>query len=277
MTLPSKLSLARDIIVASDFILITAGAGMSADSGLPTFRGPEGFWRAYPPMAKLGLTFPETSNPRWFHKDPSFAWGFFGHRHQLYTSTAPHFGYSILQNWCKHKEHFVFTSNVDGHFAKAGFDEERIAECHGNIHVLQCLDTYKCSLDLWPMGKVEVNKDTFRAEEPLPRCQKCGGLARPNILMFGDIGWVSERTDAQMRRLEEKLGMKKWRICVIEIGAGEAVYTVRAFGERLVEREKAKIIRINPDESRFTDDDGVVLIKLGALEGLKQIDKLMHY
>ena len=62
-------------------LYITAGAGMSADSGLPTFRSKEGFWRAYPPAQKAGLSFSQVSNPKTFEDDERLGWGFFGHRY----------------------------------------------------------------------------------------------------------------------------------------------------------------------------------------------------
>src|SRR5689334_6464116 len=68
-------SAAREI-AAAEALLITAGAGMGVDSGLPDFRGVDGFWRAYPAFAKLGVRFEEMANPAWFGRDPSLAWGF---------------------------------------------------------------------------------------------------------------------------------------------------------------------------------------------------------
>lgn len=151
-------------------IIITAGAGMGVDSGLPDFRGPEGFWKAYPPLMKLGLTLPETSTPSWFTRDPHFAWGFFGHRFHLYRNTQPHKGFSLLKKWCQSKEgnYFIFTSNVDGHFQKAGFSEEKIVECHGSINYLQEVNG---SGDIWPAPKdfnVIVDEKTLHAKDPLP-------------------------------------------------------------------------------------------------------------
>src|SRR5689334_25005330 len=83
----------------ADGLLITAGAGMGVDSGLPDFRGREGFWRAYPPFAELGLDFRSLANPRWFRDDPALAWGFYGHRRNLYRETEPHEGFAILRRW----------------------------------------------------------------------------------------------------------------------------------------------------------------------------------
>src|SRR5580693_5442297 len=108
------LNRAATVISDADAILIGAGAGMGVDSGLPDFRGPQGFWRAYPVYEKLGLDFAAMANPRWFERDPAFAWGFYGHRLELYRQTQPHPGFAILRAWAARKEHgaFVFTSNV---------------------------------------------------------------------------------------------------------------------------------------------------------------------
>ena len=82
-------------IRSADALLITAGAGMGVDSGLPDFRGNEGFWQAYPVAARLGLSFAEMANPLWFRNDPEMAWAFYGHRLNLYRQAqvpAGHYG-----------------------------------------------------------------------------------------------------------------------------------------------------------------------------------------
>ena len=76
----NSIERASQTVRDSSFLIIAAGAGMGVDSGLPDFRGNEGFWRAYPPLAKLGLEFAEIANPHWFERDPQLAWGFYGHR-----------------------------------------------------------------------------------------------------------------------------------------------------------------------------------------------------
>jgi NAD-dependent SIR2 family protein deacetylase len=88
---------AAEAIKSADALLICAGAGMGVDSGLPDFRGTQGFWRAYPVLARLGVSFEEMANPRWFKEDPALAWAFYGHRLNLYRGTAPHSGFSRLQ------------------------------------------------------------------------------------------------------------------------------------------------------------------------------------
>src|SRR5947209_3431050 len=84
-------------VASADALLIAAGAGMSVDSGLPDFRGVQGFWRAYPPYEQLGLGFSSLANPRWFTADPALAWGFYGHRLNLYRAARPHDGFRVLQ------------------------------------------------------------------------------------------------------------------------------------------------------------------------------------
>lgn len=156
------ISLAAGALKEADAVMITAGAGMGVDSGLPDFRGDEGFWRAYPPLAKLGISFAEMANPHWFSVDPELAWGFYGHRLNLYRNTEPHQGFKQLLEIAEAKSggYFIFTSNVDGHFGKAGFDNEKIQECHGSIHHLQCIRN--CSEAIWSADQtfVLVNEET---------------------------------------------------------------------------------------------------------------------
>lgn len=245
---------AAELIRGADALLVCAGAGMGVDSGLPDFRGNAGFWRTYPPYARLGLSFAELANPQHFTDDPELAWGFYGHRLDLYRETEPHEGFRVLAGWGARKPLAVFTSNVDGHFQKAGFP--LVAEVHGSINHLQCLTP--CSPDIWSADETHVAvDDDMRAKRPLPECPHCGGVARPNILMFTDFDWISHRGDARLRELTE------WRRAhpspvVIEIGAGKAVPTVRRYAE-LASAATGSLIRINPNESEIRHGRGVSL------------------
>ena len=269
----SSIARAALAVDEADALLITAGAGMGVDSGLPDFRGNEGFWAAYPPIAKLGLSFAQMANPRWFHSDPTLAWGFYGHRLNLYRSTAPHAGFAVLKRWSAScaSSGFVFTSNVDGAFVRAGFADERMVECHGAIDYLQCLR--RCPGIFSAHGvQVDVDESTFRASGPLPSCPQCGGLARPNVLMFGDSGWDSRRTDEQEARLAhwlESLSASA-KLVIVECGAGTAIPTVRMLGEQLCRRRGATLIRINLREAEVPD--GQIAFFAGAKSTLEEID-----
>lgn len=236
-------------------LLVTAGAGLGVDSGLPDFRGNEGFWRAYPPFRRLGLSFVELANPRWFERDPELAWGFYGHRLALYRRTQPHAGFDILRTWSEAARDgaFVFTSNVDGQFQRAGFDPSRIHECHGALDYLQCMRG--CGEPPFSSDGYEPRIDeACRAIGALPTCPRCGELARPNVLLFGDWDWDSRRYDEQEGRLSAWLEAATMRpnarMVVIELGAGEHVPTVRRFGEQMAAGFGAKLVRINPRESK---------------------------
>jgi NAD-dependent SIR2 family protein deacetylase len=268
--LSQLLQQAAEAIRSADALLIGAGAGMGVDSGLPDFRGPEGFWRAYPPFH--GRRFAEISNPIWFQRDPEQAWGFFGHRLNLYRSTAPHAGFEIVRRWGESLRFgcFVFTSNVDGHFHRAGFPPGRILECHGSINFLQCADG--CSDAIWPAADtvVAVDEETIRARPPLPRCIHCGQLARPNILMFGDRGWHSHRSDEQERRYHDWLEtVRGQRLAVLEFGAGTGVPTVRLE----CETRGGRLIRVNPRDTNAPADS--IVLPCGALEAIRAIDAVI--
>ena len=279
-TLETKLQHAADLIWSANALIIAAGAGMGVDSGLPDFRGTEGFWRAYPALARANLNFAEVASPQTFEQDPSLAWGFYGHRLALYRATAPHPGFEIQRQWGDRMllGSRVFTSNVDGQFQKAGFFEDEIHECHGSIHHLQCVN--QCTSGVWRAdGFVpEVDAESCRLLNLPPRCPQCGAMARPNVLMFNDWNWLSQRTEYQARLESEWLAAiaeNHARVVVIEMGAGTSIPSVRHFSHRISHEFDGCIIRINPREPQVpsTRDIGIAM---GSLEALQGIDALMQ-
>lgn len=273
----ADLRRAAEAIDAAGALVIGAGAGMGVDSGLPDFRGPDGFWEAYPPYARLGLRFHELANPRWFKTDPTLAWGFYGHRLALYRATRPHAGFDVLRRWGEAipAGACVITSNVDGHFQRAGFDPAQVVEVHGAIDWMQCLAS--CGVDPFPADSYEpvVDPTTMRAAGPLPRCPACGAPARPNILMFNDFGWDEMRAAAQERafaRWMDRLDAEAGRLVVVELGAGTAVPSVRMACEALAERHGGLLVRVNPREPWIPR--GHVGLPLGALAALQALDAL---
>jgi NAD-dependent SIR2 family protein deacetylase len=259
----SEIRKALKAIKEAKYMLITAGAGMGVDSGLPDFRGNEGFWKAYPVAEKLGLSFQALANPRWFDINPKLAWAFYAHRLNMYRSTEPHGGYSILLNMPHNK--FVFTSNVDGHFQKAGFSEMKVAEIHGSINYLQC--SGPCCDKIWENTQnISIDEEKFEALE-FPYCPECREIARPNILMFSDLRFVDKRVSLQMARFEYWLSQINGKLVIIEIGAGKAVPTVRNMSEKIRRNFDATLIRINP----FEADKADISIQTGALEALEKL------
>ena len=237
---------AAELISEADSLLFTAGAGMGVDSGLPDFRGNEGFWKAYPPYRKLGRSFIEMANPQGFSSDPALAWGFYGHRLNLYREKKAHEGFQTLLKWGRAKPGgcAVMTSNVDGHFQRAGFDREPVYEIHGSINHLQC--TLPCENEIWSAQDlhIEVDEKTMRARQPLPLCRRFDA-------------WLAERRES--------------RIVILEIGAGKAVPTVRMFSEEVCRQSpEATLIRFNPREPEVPRDRDVSIAS-GALESILAI------
>ena len=256
-------------------LVVATGAGMGIDSGLPDFRGDQGFWKAYPAYERIGLSFVDAANPDRFEEDPAFGWGFYGHRLHLYRNTLPHDGYRILLHWMERLSipGFAVTSNVDGQFQKAGWDPDRVHEVHGSIHHLQC--TVPCEDEIWECTEdVPVDLDTMRAER-VPACRRCRRVARPNILMFGDGAWLPDRSAVQGRRFQAFLEANgEGRVVVLEIGAGTAVATIRWLSERLGRLPDSLVIRVNPREADIRPPHRG--LPVGALEALSGIDRALR-
>ena len=236
----------------------------------------------------MNIGFTDMANPSWFDTNPKLAWGFYGHRLKLYESTLPHNGYKMLLEMANSTPfgYFVYTSNVDGHFFKSGYDRNKVVECHGSIHYLQCTDgrctvceqiddkagilgiERLCELNgtdyrEW-LNDLVIDESTFEVqEEMIPKCimkfigKSClnrdSVISRANILMFDDFGYKTDRVYEQYERLDawkEKLVAKNAKnVCVIELGAGSFVPRVRYNSDSFASsRTVDTFIRINISE-----------------------------
>ena len=272
----NDLNYAVELIKKADGILITAGAGMSVDSGLPDFRSVGGFWNAYPMFRENKINFEDIATPLAYHHNQELAYWFYAHRLIQYRNAVPHEGYQILKRWAGTKPHgyFVFTSNVDGHFQKAGFEENRVYEVHGTLERQQCIEN--CRGLSWAASDFQpsVDNEHLRLTGEKPHCPYCGGLARQNVLMFDDWSYTSQYQDFKKLRLDSWLKEVE-NLVVIELGAGKAIPTVRYFSERTAKAKKAGFIRINPQDGGVSKHHFLGL-DMTALEALKAIDVLLN-
>ena len=267
----------------ADGLLITAGAGMGVDSGLPDFRGDQGFWKAYPPLKHLGKSFVDMATPELFHTNPKLAWGFYGLRLNAYRAVEPHQGFYLLKKWSETLPNlkngsFVFTSNVDGEFQKVGFEDDQVFECHGSIHWLQCLDN--CTQAIWSADdfKPVVDEKYCQLTNDFPTCPHWGGMARPNILMFGDWHWQSQMQDEKEQKLMAWLKQVN-NLAIIELGSGTAVPSVRNFSERLIGypiNESVNLLRVNLREPQVPNKSNCFGVSMGALDSLMLLNKVIE-
>lgn len=262
----------QQIIDEADVVVITAGAGMSADSGTATFRGIGGVADMYPALKKKKATYVSLTTQLIFNENPKLAWAFHGHCFNVYKNTKPHEGYTKLLDLVqKKKDYFVVTSNVDRAFHKAGYNPNKIYEIHGRLEKFQCTE---CG-NVWEADehtKFDVDTDTFKLNSTVPRCE-CGGTARPNVLLFNDYGFDKKETNEQSVRFNEFMGYYdkgNHKIAVLEFGAGEAVPTIRLMGEYIHGRvEGATLIRVNPIDTH--SPYGVISVKSGALDAINEL------
>lgn len=245
----TELERAWEVLSSGRPVLITAGAGLGVDSGLPDFRGAGGIWRD-------GTRLEQRARPTWFDEDPEEAWSFYRERRQLYERTRPHRGFLQIERWVA-RDGFVFTSNVDGHFQRAGVDPSRVVEIHGSLGRLQC--ARPCSRATWEAP----------VSAGLPRCPTCDGVARPNVCLFEDRRWIAVPSVLQGRRYDRWLEGRIPDLVVLELGAGTAVPNVRRESERL-QGLGATLIRVNPHEPE--GPPGALQIPLGALAFLAESD-----
>ena len=231
-------------------VLVTAGAGFSADSGLPVYKDIAKV-EAY---EKMDVDYADLCETRWIREDPDVFYGFWGSCFNSYRKTEPHRGYGILKRWRDLKGSdnvFVYTSNVDRHFLRAGFPENYVYEIHGNVEEWQCSQKCKES-KIWRLSedvRFEIDTLTMRCKRVVPdasilRCEYCGESTRPSVLMFRDDLWIKRtkreqryvdweaQVESQLKRRDEK---STSLLVVLEIGCGERVPHVRRESEMVVE------------------------------------------
>jgi NAD-dependent deacetylase len=159
--LPDRLRRARRVTVLT-------GAGVSAASGVPTFRGPEGLWRQHRPE--------ELATPQAFARDPLLVWDWYAWRRERIASCEPNAAHRALARWSHAVRQFtLITQNVDGLHERAG--TVNVLRFHGSIWHLRCWRG--CGVAPWRDDRVPL-------PELPPRCPACGGLARPDVVWFGE-------------------------------------------------------------------------------------------
>jgi len=155
----------RDRIARAESVTVLTGAGISADSGVPTFRGEEGLWKNFRPE--------ELASPHAFERDPKLVWEWYNWRRELLSTKEPNAAHTTLVKLEKRMKNFwLITQNVDGLHPAAG--STKLSEIHGNIWKVRCTNC----------GTVKPNHDLPIAI--LPHCTDCQGLLRPHIVWFGE-------------------------------------------------------------------------------------------
>ena len=155
----------KKIIATSHKVTVLTGAGISAESGVPTFRGAGGIWKDY--------QITDVATPQAFARDPELVWAFYNWRRSLLSTVSFNPGHQALVTLEGYANDFtLITQNVDGLHREAG--SKRVLEIHGNLWDVRCT---KCN-------RLTMNRSQDMG--PLPRCTDCGGLLRPNVVWFGE-------------------------------------------------------------------------------------------
>lgn len=257
----SSLAAARRLLAEADGLLIGAGAGMSAESGLGTYRGPGGTWRSKEVDAE-GLTRRQRASAEALRTHRDSTLDVYARRWRDAQDAVPHAGYRLLLETYRTRPAgaFVYTSNVDGLFRRVGFAEEHVYEAHGTLATSQCLAA--CGASLWPTPPSGPSV-----------CPSCGERGRPNMLLFDDFEFDGTRKDEQWqawgRWLTERSDAK---LVAVEVGAGTAIPTIRNRSESFAARGWP-LIRVNLTEASVPGSvaERSVEVRLGAVEALTRL------
>ena len=282
----NNLKESKEIIRNCDALLVIAGAGMSVDSGIFTYRGSNGIWNKSIQIGKEFYRYDEISSLKMWKEYPELAWGFKANFYQMMKEGDPHEGYYTLLNYVKNRldnNYFICTSNIDNYFERVGFEKDKIYEVHGTMKLLQCMDK-KCSLRNGPIEMEDklmpkFNKDTFISTS-MPKCPYCPNILRPNVSMFGDHDFYGKPYEFARKKMENWINeneKKDNKLVILEIGCGINPHSLRMKDGKMLSGEwklpkiknLIKTIRLNPDDEQ--EEDNCIHIKLGAKKGLSQL------
>ena len=171
-----ELDRARSVLDSADRVFVLTGAGISAESGVPTFRGSQGLWKKHRPE--------ELATPGAFRRDPRLVWEWYAWRRELVSECAPNPGHRALAAWAHRRRPHVriVTQNVDGLHTLAarsdGGDSALPVELHGSLFRVRCRECHRRT----------EHRSAIDASSPdtLPRCDTCGALLRPDVVWFGE-------------------------------------------------------------------------------------------
>ena len=207
--------------------LVITGAGVSAESGIPTFRGKEGYWRNLDP-AKL-------ATPEAFEHDPKLVWEWYRERRQRIRNARPNAAHDAIAQLAQQADEFLLvTQNVDDLHARAGVTNEKMVQIHGDIFVTRCS---RCDLSRHDHEHEHESDDI-----DLPRCPRCSALMRPGVVWFGEqLPW------GELRRVENYLERGPCDLVIV-------VGTTATFGYIIdwalhASASNGQLIEVNPDET----------------------------
>lgn len=280
----TELKDAQKAIAQCDALLIVAGAGMSVDSGIFTYRGANGIWNKSIQIGSELYSYDEISSLKMWKEFPGLAWGFKANFYTMMRDAEPHEGYYKLLEYVKHRKndnYFVCTSNIDNYFERAGFDKDKIYEVHGTMKSLQCMDK-KCSArnGVIPMTDEHMptfNENTFIGSN-LPSCPHCPNILRPNVSMFGDFDFYGKPYEFARRKMDMWLKENEEKgqsLVILEIGCGINPHSLRMNNGKMLSGEwklpkitgLTKMVRLNPDDESV--EDGCIHVRMGAKRGIQ--------
>ena len=209
-----------DKLRKSEKIVFVTGAGISQESGIPTFRGKDGLWRKYDAMKLATIDA--------FYEDPKLVWEWYEERRQNILAAKPNPGHLAIAELEKHKEVKVLTQNVDGLHQRAG--SKLVYELHGSIITIRCT---VCSF-----------KDNITSGFPeLPPLCKCGNILRPDVVWFGEPLPQDVWQDAMLEASS----------CDVMVVVGTSLVVSPANLLPVYAKQNgASIIEVNPEETPMT-------------------------
>ncbi|PLX68088.1 MAG: iron dicitrate transport regulator FecR [Denitrovibrio sp.] len=266
----------KKLLKRSKTALFLTSAGMSADSGIPTFRDKEGYWRNFPIFKDKGIQAEELASPASFRTQAHHSWAFYEWRRRNARENSPHYGYQVINDLIKNYfEHaFIHTTNTDGYHIISGLNPAKVMEVHGSMWRLQCMQGLNCRYiykDNEEVPLCDLDYETMTATN-MPYCPECGSLLRPHVLMFGD--WEYIEHEDQYSNFQKFITNTGIPDVIFLVGSSSQIPTNDYIAQKLQDRGST-IVTINPDLSSTRVCKPDIFIQKGALEAFEEIEEII--
>src|SRR5438093_8555115 len=236
-------------------VLVRTGAGVSAESGIPTFRGKDGYWRNLDPA--------QLATPEAFARDPKLLWEWSRERRHRIRNAQPNAAHEAIAKLAQHADEFLLvTQNVDDLHARAGLPKEKMVQIHGDIFVMRCP---RCDF-----SRRDYEQEQEQEGVGVPRCPECDALMRPGVVWFGEQLPLNE-----LQRIENYFDRGPCDVVIVAGTTATFGYIIDWALRASPESFRGELVEVNPEETPLSQFATQLVREPAAIAMPRIVDQLI--